>query len=584
MKFVILGCLLSSAAIAKPDITTYDSSVPSSTNVQYNCVFENQWTKLRHPRLYPSSAVHWTRQVLVSHSSNYNMWREGSLASNAVKKMAESGGTADILEDIENQGIIDYEVGYDKYMVINPTMSFSNPLEMTSTNRYISVISKMSPSPDWFSGFNDFNAVNEDKQTWYKEFTLETYPYDAGTEDGNTYNTYNEATTPQQPISEMTPLNLPNGVYLNGDGNDVLPVAKYTCSLNTYSSSKTDIETIDSYVSSSRNVKYNCAFENQWSPERHPNNFPTVDRISVHWTKQILAAHDNEYHIWKEGDMASEGVKNMAEAGYISTIIKDLQNNGNSYDIGYDKYLYALDPKVTYEPLKMTYNERYVSAISKLAPSPDWFSGFHDFNAVNERTNTWYQEFTIPIYPFDAGTEDGDTYTISNAPTVPIQPISQITVEYLQAKFTNKVFLNSMGDDIFPVGTYTCVLSDDIGDDVDKETPGSPFITPTTPTRSPTMQSTIMSEPRGESKQVYNKNGLIIGLTLGLASAVFLSGFVVYMFLCRKSRPSSKEHAEEVSNSRIITSTPSEIEEGKQEANGGEGNSETGEIHEREIS
>jgi len=555
MRLAILGSLFSTAVMARPDIKTVDSSVPSSTDVQYNCVFENQWTRDRHPKDYPSDAVHWTRQVLASHSSSYNMWREGSLASNAVQSMAEAGGTADILAELENWKI-DYEVGYDKYMVNDPTMRFNNPLEMTVANRYVSVISKMAPSPDWFSGFYDFSAVNEDKETWYRQFTIETYPYDAGTEDGNTYANYNSATRPQQPISQFTVNNAPNGIYLNSDGNDILPVAKYTCTLNTYSSSKLDIETIDSYVPSSQSVRYNCVFENQWNEDRHPNDFPTDNQRAVHWTKQILASHDSSYHMWKEGVLANKGVKNLAEAGGIATILKELQDGGNSYDIGYGKYLYALDPKVTYEPLKMTSNKRYVSAISKLVPSPDWFSGFHDFNAVNEKSDTWYQEFVIPIYPFDAGTEDGDTYNTVNSVTVPAQPISQFTVENLPG---NKVFLNSKGDAILPVATYTCVLFDEDRDMVPTQSPIFATLT-----RSPTraQQSSKMSQ----GGQQTNKNGLIIGLTVGALSAAFLSGILAYMLLCHKSR-SSKTLAEEA-----CTTTPSsEIEKGNKE------------IHEREI-
>merc|ERR1712176_1723978 len=135
-----------------------------------------------------------------------------------------------------------YEIGYDKYLSFDQTMKFHDPLPMTSENHYISVISKIIPSPDWFSGFHDFNAINEEKQTWYKEFTIETYPYDAGTEDGNTYEIFNEQTNPRQPITRFDKTNIQNGIFMNPEGNDILPVASYTCTLNTYSSSNTDIK------------------------------------------------------------------------------------------------------------------------------------------------------------------------------------------------------------------------------------------------------------------------------------------------------------------------------------------------------
>jgi len=547
MRIFIFGFLLSTTAVAIPDIIkTVDSSVLSSLDVQYNCVFENQWTNDRHSKDYPSDhAVHWTRQVLASHSSTYNMWKEGSLASNAVKIMAEAGGTANIVREIEKlDENSSYEIGYDKYIMGTPdqTMRFNNPLRMTFNNRYVSVISKMAPSPDWFSGFNDFNAVNEDKKTWYKEFTIETYPYDAGTEDGNTY-----ATDPPQPITQFTVNNVPNnGIYLNTDGNDILPVAKYTCTLNTYSSSNADIEMIDSYVPSSQDIQYNCAFENQWNKDRHPWEFPQNPLI-VHWTKQVLASHDSSYTMWKEGTVASSGIEKLAESGGIGDIIQELQDRGNSYDIGYDKYLYVQDPKVTYEPLRMTSSKRYISAISKLAPSPDWFSGFHDFNAVNKDSDTWYQEFIIPIYPFDAGTENGETYNTVNSRTVPVQPITQFSIDHLP---NDEIFLNREGDGILPVATYTCTLSTLNGG---MEPTQSSILFPSL-TRSPTeaQQSDMVS-----AAELTNDAGLIAGITIGAIAAIFIVGALFVSLICMLLHRTSRDEVSKETVEETFTTTSS---------------------------
>jgi len=543
MKVFISAFLLSTAA-AITDIQTVDSTVPSSIDVQYNCVFQNQWTRDRHPMNYPLyAAVHWTRQVLASHGSAYNMWKEGSLASSAVKKMAEAGGTAEIIQRLEDNNN-SYEVGYSKYMSNDPTMKFNNPLKMTSENRYVSVITKMAPSPDWFSGFHDFNAVNENAQTWYKEFTIQTYPYDAGTEDGNTYDTSNSKTSPQQKVSQFTTNNVPNGIYLNPDGDDILPVAKYTCTLNTYSSSNADIETVDSNISSTQNVQYGCVFENQWNKDRHPLEFPQ-DALHVHWTKQVLASHDSSYNMWKEGSLASEGVQKLAESGGIANIIEELQDHGDSYDIGYDKYLYAQDPKVIYEPLQMSSNKRYISAITKLSPSPDWFSGFHDFNTVNEKSNTWYEEFIIPIYPFDAGTEDGETYNTVNSRTFPAEQISQFTVDNVPS---SKVFLNDKGDDILPVAMYTCTLSILDGGMAPTQ---SPIFTSLT--RSPT--GIGGSNTAVETQPTNNYVRLIVSISVGAVATTLIVGVIVYMFCCRKQKQ-LKEMTEEASTSS------SEAEEG----------------------
>jgi len=455
----ILFAIISAVVEGEQNVQFVDSPVLSSVDVMYDCAFENLWTEERHPRKYPQNAVHWTRQLLASHDSEYSVWKEGSLASTGVEKMAESGGTAELVRELEKNAN-SYEVGYAKYLPSRSmttrtdsksTMRFNNPVSMTSENHYVSVIGKMAPSPDWFSGFHDFDALNGDTQTWYKEFTIETYPYDAGTENGDTYITGNFATIPLQPISRFTT----GGVFTNQEGTDILPVAKYTCTLRDLHSSTTGITTKNSNLPSKLDVRYNCMFENQWTKSRHPHEFP-VNSLAFRWTKQILTSHDIKYTMWREGSFATKGVETLAEGGGIGDIIKELQDRGDSHDIGYDKYLHSKDPCVYFEPLDMTKKHCYISAISKLSPSPDWFSGFHDFNAVNETSDTWYEEFEIPLYPFDAGTMIGNSYVTFPFPTKSPQPIKQFTVDNVPQ---SGIFLNEEKNNILPVGKYICKIT-----------------------------------------------------------------------------------------------------------------------------
>jgi len=537
MRIVLLAFLFvtttrKNGVDADPIIRTIDSAVSYSTDVQYNCKFENQWTRDRHPTKFPQSAVHWTRQLLASHPSTYNMWKEGTLASTAVRQMAEGGGTAQLIRDLEDRADYDYEVGYSKYgSVVNSIMHFANPLTVTRTNRYVSVIAKMAPSPDWFSGFHDFNAVNEERGTWYREFTIETYPYDAGTENGDDYDVVNSPTIPPQPITQITSENA-SGIYTKTSGEDVLPVARYTCQLNTYSSSNVDIVKIDSTLSTSTipRVQYGCVFENLWNRQNHPYRFPDLQSNSiVHWSKQILVSHNEDYTLWKEGEMATEAIQKLAEKGAIGNILEEIQQN-EDYDseIGYDKYLYALDPKVEYEPITVTASNKYLSAIAKMVPSPDWFSGFHDFNCINEEDDAWYKEFRIPIYPFDAGTKEGNNYNTTGADTIPQRPIKQFTLDNLP---NNEIFLNKDRNAILPVGIYICTL--DTENVINPITTTSP---PTTPELTNEQQNTASIRTDNRSNNKTLNVGKIIGVTIGVSISVFTIGAVVLLFVCRRRR------------------------------------------------
>jgi len=76
------------------------------------------------------------------------------------------------------------------------------------------------------------NAINEASGTWYRNFVIDTYPWDGGTENGSGYSGNNPATSPTETIKRFSVNNVPtNGVFLSGDGTTVLPVATWTCAL-----------------------------------------------------------------------------------------------------------------------------------------------------------------------------------------------------------------------------------------------------------------------------------------------------------------------------------------------------------------
>ena len=91
-------------------------------------------------------------------------------------------------------------------------------------------------SPDWFTGFYNFDATNDDTSTWYREFSISTYAWDAGTEEGEEYSGSNSATNPKEPIKRFNVNNLPStNVFLStvepSSTSTVLPVATWTCTL-----------------------------------------------------------------------------------------------------------------------------------------------------------------------------------------------------------------------------------------------------------------------------------------------------------------------------------------------------------------
>ena len=66
-----------------------------------------------------------------------------------------------------------------------------------------------------------------------------------------------------------------------------------------------------------------------------------------------------------------------------------------------------------------------VSLITMIAPSPDWFVGVDSYDLCG--MTGWKENVTMDLLPWDAGTENGLTYSLDNAATMPVDVIMRIT-------------------------------------------------------------------------------------------------------------------------------------------------------------
>ncbi|ETE61646.1 Spondin-2, partial [Ophiophagus hannah] len=66
-----------------------------------------------------------------------------------------------------------------------------------------------------------------------------------------------------------------------------------------------------------------------------------------------------------------------------------------------------------------------VSLAARIVPSPDWFVGIENFNLCDK--NGWKRRVSIDLFPYDAGTDSGFTFSSPNFATIPRDTITEIT-------------------------------------------------------------------------------------------------------------------------------------------------------------
>jgi len=90
--------------------------------------------------------------------------------------------------------------------------------------------------------------------------------------------------------------------------------------LRSFSDPQRIVAAVTGTIPASQSVLVSCEFENKWTPETHPTDYPT----DAHWSPIILASHSNEYQMWSLGSIASRGVQEVAE---VCTVKQVAQND-----------------------------------------------------------------------------------------------------------------------------------------------------------------------------------------------------------------------------------------------------------------
>lgn len=174
---------------------------------------------------------------------------------------------------------------------------------------------------------------------------------------------------------------------------------------------------------SETNATYLLTFSSTWSQETHPTSFPS----NPHFSPIVGGVHNSIFDLWKEGGKATSGIQIMAETGGTQQLVNEVavavaENNALGSFVGGG---IAASPGSTEATVTLSKNFHIVSAVSMIAPSPDWFIGIKGVSLCD--STGWLESVRVELKPYDAGTDSGISYDSENSPTSPQGVISEIT-------------------------------------------------------------------------------------------------------------------------------------------------------------
>lgn len=160
---------------------------------------------------------------------------------------------------------------------------------------------------------------------------------------------------------------------------------------------------------------YRFTFTDEWYEDDVSSGLPP----GAHFTQMVGASHIPGSPLWSPSGTASLDIENVAESGDPAVLSAEVDAPILAGTAGAYLIIRGLfKPPFSRAKLFQILDDKpAVTLISMVAPSPDWFVGVSDLSLRDE--NGWIENLTVNLTPWDAGTEDGNSFTLSNPPTSP---------------------------------------------------------------------------------------------------------------------------------------------------------------------
>ena len=170
----------------------------------------------------------------------------------------------------------------------------------------------------------------------------------------------------------------------------------------------------------SSTATYSVTFQGNWTTASTPGGVVG----GAHFTTLIGAVHNDQVTFWESGGTATAGVERVAELGSTGTFKSEINANSNAISVIEQSVSGGGTGSATFN-VTVTSDHPRVTLLSMIGPSPDWFVGVSGRSLLNTQGN-WQSPIQVDLFPYDAGTEDGTEFSLSNPATSPQGVITSI--------------------------------------------------------------------------------------------------------------------------------------------------------------
>lgn len=170
---------------------------------------------------------------------------------------------------------------------------------------------------------------------------------------------------------------------------------------------------------------YGVTFRATWDAASHGSSPPFPS--GAHFSRVVGATHVEEISFWSSGGIATGGIESMAETGAVTAFCNEVQaevDGGRAGGCIRGQEASFRSPGTVTLAFDVDEGSPFLTLVSMIAPSPDWFVGV-DGIALRQG-GCWTPRIETDLVGYDAGTDSGTTFTARDADVTPHEPIGPI--------------------------------------------------------------------------------------------------------------------------------------------------------------
>ena len=153
---------------------------------------------------------------------------------------------------------------------------------------------------------------------------------------------------------------------------------------------------------------YSTIFQGEWQASDHDGELPD----NAHFSRLIGGVHNADASFLAPGEAASAGVESMAETGATATLRDEVDAESNVLAVLAGTTDNIGPTETRRFNVELDTDHPRVTLLTMIAPSHDWFVGVGGLPLTDE-AGRWRGSHTVDLYPWDAGTEVGDDFTLT---------------------------------------------------------------------------------------------------------------------------------------------------------------------------